>query len=139
MMAQSIAWLQAGGPLMYAVLLLGIVLLTLVCERCLTLYRNMQEQPSPDDLSRFLPFIAAITRILPLLGLLGTVSGIIATFQSMSISLQAVSLSRGIHQALRTTQLSLALAAIGLFAEKILLRRSQTLQHRLKMSAQHGP
>ena len=63
----------------------------------------------------------------PLLGLLGTVSGIITTFQGIELGAQSELMSAGIGQALKTTQYGLTIAAPGLLAERILTRRSEFL------------
>lgn len=64
------------------------------------------------NLERFLPFLAIIAATSPLLGLLGTVIGMIKTFQLITIfgTGDAKSLSSGISEALVTTALGLIVA-----------------------------
>lgn len=63
-------------------------------------------------LERFLPFLAITAAAAPLLGLLGTVTGMIKTFQLLTIfgTGDAKSLSAGISEALVTTELGLIVA-----------------------------
>ena len=63
-------------------------------------------------LERFLPFLAITAAAAPLLGLLGTVIGMIKTFQLITIfgTGDAKSLSSGISEALVTTALGLIVA-----------------------------
>ena len=64
------------------------------------------------ELERFLPFLAITAAAAPLLGLLGTVIGMIKTFQLITIfgTGDAKSLSSGISEALVTTALGLIVA-----------------------------
>ncbi|WP_147818901.1 DUF3450 family protein [Salidesulfovibrio onnuriiensis] len=69
----------------------------------------LQEVPK---LERFLPTINILAAVAPLLGLLGTVTGMIGTFQVITIfgTGDARMMSGGISEALITTQLGLAVA-----------------------------
>jgi len=64
------------------------------------------------QLERFLPFLALAAAAAPLLGLLGTVTGMIKTFNLITIfgTGDAKSLSSGISEALVTTELGLIVA-----------------------------
>ena len=75
-------------------------------------------------LERFLPFIALTAAAAPLLGLLGTVTGMIKTFQLITIfgSSDATSLSSGISEALVTTELGLLVAIPALISHGLLNR-----------------
>jgi len=68
-------------------------------------------------LSRDLTVLAALTSAAPLLGLLGTVLGMIATFQAVSQASgdTAARVAGGISQALITTQFGLVVAIPGFF------------------------
>ena len=65
----------------------------------------------------FLPTIQVITAILPLLGLLGTVSGMIKTFEVMTVfgSGNVRGMAEGISQALITTMAGLLTALAGMY------------------------
>ena len=65
--------------------------------------------------------------IAPLLGLLGTVTGMIDTFESILRGGYIAEMSDGIRKALLTTQYGLAIAAPGLIAERVLLNRIEKL------------
>jgi biopolymer transport protein ExbB/TolQ len=70
-----------------------------------------------ERIDRNLVLLTAFTAAAPLLGLLGTVIGMIATFQAVSEQFgnTAVQVSAGISQALVTTQCGLVVAIPGLF------------------------
>ena len=89
------------------------------------LYAKMIEaQPK---LERFLPFIAVTAATAPLLGLLGTVMGMITTFKLITIfgTGDAKSLSTGISEALITTQFGLIVAIPALISHALLSRKSK--------------
>jgi biopolymer transport protein ExbB len=85
------------------------------------------------ELSRFLAVIAVLAGIAPLLGLLGTVLGMIETFDVISIfgTGNAKAMAGGISVALITTQTGLMVAIPGLFLSGLLLRRASRLEIRL--------
>ena len=78
-------------------------------------------------LERFLPFIALTAAAAPLLGLLGTVTGMIETFNLITIfgTGDAKSLSGGISEALITTALGLCVAIPALLLHGLLARMAR--------------
>jgi len=83
-----------------------------------------------DDLSRYKIIIRTVVVLAPLLGLLGTVSGMIETFDSlaeMSLFSQSGGIAGGISQALITTQMGLAVAIPGLIIGRLLERKQLNL------------
>ncbi len=78
-------------------------------------------------LERFLPFIAVTAGIAPLLGLLGTVTGMITTFKLITIfgTGDAKSLSTGISEALITTEFGLIVAIPSLILHALLSRKAK--------------
>ena len=72
-----------------------------------------------------LSMIASLASIAPLLGLLGTVSGMVATFDSITLfgTGDPQSLAKGISQALITTQSGLIVAIPALFFHNHLLKK----------------
>ncbi|BBO85464.1 biopolymer transporter ExbB [Desulfosarcina ovata subsp. sediminis] len=82
---------------------------------------------------RFLPLIAVLAATAPLLGLLGTVTGMIATFDVIAIfgTGNAKALSGGISKALITTQSGLLVGIPGLFMSRLLMRRADAIERRL--------
>jgi len=86
-----------------------------------------------ERLDNGLTLIGVLAAIAPLLGLLGTVWGMIATFESIAIfgNGNARAMAGGISQALITTQTGLLIAIPGLYMRNFLLRRVQNLRQRL--------
>jgi biopolymer transport protein ExbB len=84
-------------------------------------------------IERNLAVIAVLASIAPLLGLLGTVSGMITTFLVIAElgTGNARPLAGGISEALVATQAGLLVAIPGLFASVALKRRADKLAHRL--------
>lgn len=83
-----------------------------------------------DELSRYKSLVKTVVVIAPLLGLLGTVSGMIETFDSladMSLFSQSGGIAGGISQALISTQMGLAVAIPGLIVGRLLERRQTAL------------
>jgi len=81
------------------------------------------------SLERHLALLAVLAGVAPLLGLLGTVTGMIHTFQLVTIFGQgdARLLSGGISEALVTTQVGLAIAIPVLLVHAFLARRVRTI------------
>lgn len=86
----------------------------------------MKEAPS---FSRFLNFIAVAITAAPILGLLGTVTGMIKVFDALSRlgSPDAHLLAKGISEALITTEAGLIVAIPSLFLHNFLAGRSESL------------
>ena len=85
-------------------------------------------------IDRYAVTVRSIVIVSPLLGLLGTVGGMIETFDSlgdMSLFSQSGGIAGGISQALFTTQMGLAVAIPGLIVGRILDRRQLMLEHEL--------
>jgi len=79
-------------------------------------------------LESLLPFVAIIAAAAPLMGLLGTVTGMIKTFKLITVfgTGDARSLSTGISEALVTTELGLCVAIPSLIVHGILNRMART-------------
>lgn len=86
--------------------------------------RMLEVQPK---LERMLPFIAVTAATAPLMGLLGTVTGMINTFKLITIfgTGDAKQLSSGISEALVTTEFGLIVAIPALIAHALLNRKAQ--------------
>ncbi len=83
------------------------------------------------EITKYRVLIITIVLVAPLLGLLGTVSGMIETFESlgdMSLFSQSGGIAGGISQALITTQMGLAVSIPGLIANGILDRKQRNIQ-----------
>lgn len=91
------------------------------------MYEKMLEaQPKVE---RFLSVIAVTAAVAPLLGLLGTVTGMINTFKMITLfgTGDASALSGGISEALITTELGLVVAIPALVAHAMLNRKAQAI------------
>lgn len=88
-------------------------------------------------LERFLPFIAICAASAPLLGLLGTVTGIINTFKLITIfgSGDVKTLSGGISEALITTEFGLIVAIPSLLIHAFLSRKARGIINQMEKSA----
>lgn len=78
---------------------------------------------------RRIPFLAVLIGAAPLLGLLGTVAGMLATFSGMASAERGApidSISSGISKALVTTQAGLVIAIPAAFLLALLKRRAET-------------
>ena len=77
---------------------------------------------------RRLPFLAILISSAPLLGLLGTVAGMLLTFSGMAAGNQAPidTISTGISKALITTQAGLVIAIPAAFLLALLKRQAET-------------
>jgi biopolymer transport protein ExbB len=90
-------------------------------------------------LQRGLGILDTVVTASPLLGLLGTVTGIIRTFNALSAatgSAQASQLSMGIAEALYTTAFGLSIAIPALFFLNAFYGIAEKQAHKLSMGAQ---
>ena len=86
------------------------------------------------SLNRLLSFIAVSAAAAPLMGLLGTVTGIINTFKMITVfgTGDASTLSGGISEALITTKFGLIVAIPSLFLHAYLSRKSKRVLDRME-------
>lgn len=82
---------------------------------------------------KYLAVIGVLAAMAPLLGLLGTVTGMIATFDIISVfgTGNARAMAGGISQALITTQTGLLVAIPGLYMFSFLTRKAENLKQRI--------
>jgi biopolymer transport protein ExbB len=102
----------------------------------LTIDRHILDETVMSVVSKLddnLTIIGVLAKISPLLGLLGTVTGMIATFDIISIfgAGNARAMAGGISEALITTQTGLMIAIPGLYAHNFLTRRAENLKRRV--------
>ncbi|MFT7636557.1 MAG: biopolymer transport protein ExbB [Candidatus Omnitrophota bacterium] len=85
-----------------------------------------------DESTQFLPIISTIVTLAPLLGILGTVTGIMSSFKILGMETIADphQVTLGIAQALITTAAGLAIAMFGLIFYNYFLHCSQKLESR---------
>lgn len=93
-------------------------------ETVITLVRSMD---------RHLTLIAVLAGIAPLLGLLGTVTGMMATFDVITVfgTGNAKAMAGGISEALITTQTGLMVSIPGLYMSGFLSKRARNLKNRI--------
>jgi len=140
-------WFAAGGWTMAALSAVALALAYLVVERLLDIRAEARAVRRAGGLSlagsavapeaiggagvrglRRMGLIRACVVVAPLLGLLGTVTGIIETFDGILAGGYIAEMGEGIRKALLTTQYGLAIAAPGLVAERLLVRRQERLR-----------
>ena len=84
-----------------------------------------------EDLGRYRTLVRTIVIVAPLLGLLGTVNGMIEMFQSLGTQTfysQSGGVAQGISQALFTTQFGLVIAIPGLIVGGLIDRRERQIR-----------
>lgn len=143
--------LNQGGPVLWALIFLGIGLYTILASTWMGLLKVKSEladyhfekgdrrqtvrQFATYELDRLawverrLPFIGVLAGAAPLAGLLGTVSGMLVTFSGLAASSAAAPIDRismGISEALITTQAGLLLAIPAAFLLAMLRNQTQT-------------
>lgn len=87
------------------------------------------------DMKQYGVLVKAIVAVAPLTGLLGTVTGMIETFDSlasMSLFSQSGGIAGGISVALVSTQMGLAVAIPGLVVGRVLDRKQERLAEELE-------
>ncbi|GBC62339.1 MotA/TolQ/ExbB proton channel family protein [Desulfonema ishimotonii] len=86
-----------------------------------------------NELEKHIQTIFVLAAVAPLLGLLGTVTGMISTFEAISRfgTANARALASGISEALITTQAGLIVAVPGLFMGHYIRRRADNIRMRM--------
>lgn len=116
--------LERGGPVMIPLLLSSVVMVAIIIERLLVFSRVMKTPPAAVEnpgrlfleLQRGLPILHTIITISPMLGLLGTVTGLIRCFNLLGDKIRGYdphTVSLGISEALLTTAAGLIIAVIA--------------------------
>lgn len=146
-----------GGPVMFCIAAASLLAWTLALQawwrsrRHLATIERAKGDPAMNPRARFVAeaaagrlehmvwVVGALATILPLLGLLGTVLGMLASFEVIQIhgTGQPRLLAGGIGQALLTTQAGLLTAVPVLFFHHILRDRVRLIRHETEMLA-HG-
>ncbi|MGF1532030.1 MAG: MotA/TolQ/ExbB proton channel family protein [Puniceicoccaceae bacterium] len=132
--------LQAGGVLLLPLALVGFWLYHSQFKLLFEIGLYYQSDCSPPPFSAFnrkIRFHSILVAVCPLLGLLGTVNGMLATFRSLNLdpnsSVSLLLASDGIARALVTTQIGLLLAIPG----TLLLTISRSRRNRLEAFIRH--
>lgn len=121
---------QDGGPVMWPILILSLAGLTVTIERFFVFAAFFKSKEKPADpqaafqrLQRGLGFISTVITAEPLLGILGTVTGIIQTFAAFKATdvTAPLAATAGIGEALITTAAGLIATLLLLFPYNLLL------------------
>jgi biopolymer transport protein ExbB len=161
MLAWLFDFLDRGGPVLYGILVVCVMLWTLILERLWFFYRTMPSriksyrqhwtdrgersswtarQIRRYMISQFkletqtwLSFITLLIAICPLLGLLGTVTGMISVFDVLAITGtgNARAMAAGISKATLPTMAGLLIALTGLYFKTRFQRLAQQGHQRL--------
>jgi biopolymer transport protein ExbB len=153
--------LELGGPILAAILVIAVVIWALLAERtCFLLlsyprslaaaravWTNRAEQVSwfaqqqradlittlTSGLASFYPLIATLIKVCPLLGLLGTVLGMLEVFDALAAtgSNNPRSMAAGVSKATVSTLAGMVVAIGGLLAYTVVERRASAEQARL--------
>ena len=119
-----------GGPVMWPILVLSLIGAAIVFDRLFAFaafFRSKARHPDPqaalNRLQRGFGLLSTIITAEPMLGILGTVTGIIQTFGAFRLSDSASPLAAtaGIGEALVTTAAGLVAALILIFPYNFLL------------------
>lgn len=95
------------------------------------------EHQAKEDIEKSLLLISTFAKTAPLLGLLGTVTGMIQTFRVMMFASTGDprALSSGISIALIATEVGLVVSLTGVIASSWLNRRAQVLEEEIQLAA----
>ncbi|MDD2759004.1 MAG: MotA/TolQ/ExbB proton channel family protein [Methylomonas sp.] len=96
---------------------------------------DVEFYPYEKEIRKHTALIKIVVVIAPLMGLLGTVTGMIETFDSlaeMALFTQSGGIAGGISQALFTTQMGLAVAIPGVLLMSFLDRKQRRIQSELE-------
>jgi len=143
-----LALLDQGGVILWLIMSLSLILWVLIAERYIYLWFVYPKQLSANagkelksmdslsnNLNRFLLFIGALVQVLPLLGLLGTVRGMIEIFDVMAAfgNANTRGIAGSISVALVTTMAGLLMALSGLYFDSDLRTRIASATELLNM------
>ena len=160
-------FLNTGGFVLYIILYTSIILWFLIIERFLffkmsypSLRRHYIEQwrqrkdkhssyaryfrtalvsEALTEMQKTLPVIKVLTHLCPMLGLLGTVTGMIHVFDVMAITGNgnARAMASGISQATISTMAGMVIAITGLYFNRLLEQRIDDETHHLADALQN--
>ncbi len=130
--------------MMIPLLVLGAVLFTIQLRALLFIWLGVETDAEDEAaFTRRLRYLKVLTSVAPLMGLLGTVAGMLKTFRGLAskgISYTENLVAVGISEALVTTQMGLSIGVIGLtgimlyrhFHERYQLREFKVTADRLR-------
>jgi biopolymer transport protein ExbB len=106
-------------------------------QELISLHMESQAMRSADELEKFVPYLASIANLATLLGLLGTVTGMIVSFLNLKVSgvSDPALLAGGISQALITTAAGLTVAIPSLLFFHIFRQKVNRTLARMEIAA----
>lgn len=151
---------RAGGPVMYPLLACSVVAVAVIFERGIFWWRVLSgrddvagrvlaaadEGPRAEaprrlrlaaereaaGLQRYLSVLNTMVSLAPLLGIFGTVLGIMDSFRVLDSTMPETA-RQGLAQALLTTAFGLAIAMVSLIAYKVFHGRVVRLRHEIEI------
>jgi biopolymer transport protein ExbB len=159
--------LSLGGEILVLILLMAFLMWSLLCERIYYLYvlypqqlhrairlwqarddkyswyalqyREHLRQRINSDLNRGFPLIGTIIKICPLLGLLGTVAGMLEVFDALAMTgtNNPRSMAAGVSKATVSTLAGMVVAIFGLLGSKFIERRALAEREALPAQLTH--
>lgn len=149
---------NAGGPVLWSLLAVSLVLWTLLLERLwfrwvdfprrIRVYRDQQQGGTRRlqradlllDLQAALPLIRTLIALCPLIGLLGTVTGMIHLFDTLALNGTGNPrlMAAGVARATLPTLAGMVVAVSGLLIWNRLARWSQLQRTRLDVTGARG-
>lgn len=112
--------MQKGGAVMWPLYALLVATLVITVERIISLIYHWKEGDTPmkERMEKPLSILDLIAMISPVLGFLGTVTGMINAFKSVSeaSSVQLQVVAAGLYEALFTTAFGLVISIIATIA-----------------------
>lgn len=147
-----IDYIKAGGIIMLPLFFISLSMWTLILEKIFffnSLFKMDLKKVIIDRISKegeeeirlsmypsidkHIPTIKTLAFISPLLGLLGTVTGMIRTFDVISIfgtgNIRLMTI--GISEALITTETGLVIAIPGIYMSRFLERKAERIKHEI--------
>ena len=118
-----------GGVVMWPLLVCSIIALTVIVERTVFWLTYTRKRTSLEGLTRGLNLLDTIITISPLLGILGTVLGIIESFDLLQAAgiRNPTAIIGGVAEALITTAAGLTIAIPSLVFYNLFLCRAQKI------------
>ncbi len=120
-MEKLVEMFKSGGPVMWPILVLSVVGLAILFWKALEFRAGRRD-------ARGLTVVSTIITAEPMLGILGTVTGIMRTFGSLNASggtANPMAATAGIGEALVTTAAGLVASLILLFPYNILAEKAE--------------
>lgn len=132
-------YFREGGIIMVLIFVVSFIMWTLIFECLISLYglKKLQGQNKEIiikellQLNKHIKTIFVLAAVAPLLGLLGTICGIMKTFEVLAYAGAGTAklVASGISEALITTQVGLVVAIPGYFAATQLAKKTNLVKY----------